>query len=60
MSDLMYDSEVMNPNVSKLRIFLDFSEEKSPLFLLKIQILKIQMHLDVGEDVFFHIKSSYG
>ena len=60
MSHLMYDSEVINIYVSKLRIFLDFFGRKSPLFSLKIQILKIQMHGHVAEVVCFHEKSSYG
>ena len=60
MSDLMHDSEVMNPNVSKLRILSWFFGRKSPLFSVKIQILKIRMHRHVGEDVCIHIKSSYG
>ena len=56
MSDLMYSIEVINPNVSKLRIFLWFFDRKSPVFSLKIQLLTITTHGQVGEDVCFHIK----
>ena len=50
----------MNPNMSKSRIFSWFFVRKSPIFSLKIEILKIQKHRHVAEDVFYHTKPSNG
>ena len=59
MADLRYVSNVMNQNMPKYVIFAKFFGRKSPLFSLKINILKFQKDWHVAEDVYFHIKPPY-
>ena len=59
-SDLMHAREVINTNMSIFFHFSGIFGRKSPIFSLKIEILKIRKHWHAAEDVCFDLKSSYG